>query len=86
MLRVSENDLNDTDVLIGMDVISRGDFAVSIHKGNGRFSFQIPHTHNIDYVAELEKIKTMHLSWAKSGNMKCPCNSGKLWKNCHGKP
>lgn len=27
----------------------------------------------------------MHKLWASQGNEKCPCGSGKLYKNCHGK-
>ena len=38
-LRVTEGKLNDTDVLIGMDIISRGDFAVTASQGNTKFSF-----------------------------------------------
>ena len=46
--------------------------------------FQTPSSHYVDYVQELEKYKKMHELWAKSHNEKCPCGSGKLWKNCHG--
>ena len=30
------------DVLIGMDVISKGDFAISIYNGKKKFSIRIP--------------------------------------------
>ena len=39
-------------MLIGMDIINLGDFSIT-HKDNGTtFSFQIPATHNFDFVEE----------------------------------
>ena len=51
-LKVTSGDLKDTDVLIGMDVISMGDFAVTARNGCTKFSFQIPSTHDIDFSEE----------------------------------
>jgi hypothetical protein len=51
-LRVTEGKLNNTDVLIGMDIISQGDFAITSAQGKTTFSFQLPSTHHTDYVAE----------------------------------
>jgi predicted aspartyl protease len=48
-LRVSEGDLTGTDMLIGMDIISKGDFAITASLGKTLFSFQIPSTHEIDF-------------------------------------
>ena len=48
-LMVTSGDLKDTDVLIGMDVISMGDFAITASHGVTKFSFQIPSTHDIDF-------------------------------------
>ena len=48
-LMVTSGDLKDMDVLIGMDVISMGDFAITASHGVTRFSFQIPSTHDIDF-------------------------------------
>jgi predicted aspartyl protease len=45
--------LSDTDVLIGMDIISKGDFAVSAFDGDTKMSFQVPSTHEIDFVQEI---------------------------------
>ena len=74
----------EPDILIGMDIISLGDFSLTHQGGKTCFSFQTPSSHYVDYVQELEKYKKMHETWAKSHNEKCPCGSGKLWKNCHG--
>ena len=49
---VTEGKLNGFDMLIGMDIINLGDFSIT-HKDNGTtFSFQIPATHNFDFVEE----------------------------------
>ncbi len=48
-LRVLGCSLNDADVLIGMDIIGKGDFAITHSEGNTTFSFQIPSTHDIDF-------------------------------------
>lgn len=44
--------LNDADVLIGMDIIGQGDFAVTNFKGQTKFSFRMPSKAHIDFVAE----------------------------------
>lgn len=40
------------DVLIGMDIISCGDFAVSNFNGNTQFTFRIPSKEDISFVEE----------------------------------
>jgi predicted aspartyl protease len=86
-LRVTEGKINGADVLIGMDIISRGDFAVCHRDGKTKFSFQIPSSHDFDFVKEYnEKYHTP----AKAGNLPgrndpCHCGSGIKYKNCHGK-
>lgn len=82
---VSCNDIGNVDVLIGMDIISRGDFSITNRNGKTKFTFQTPSTHDTDYYKELEKINKTHELWSKHGNNKCPCGSGKIWSNCHGK-
>ena len=52
-LLVTEGMLSDTDVLIGMDIISKGDFAITAFDGNTKLSFQVPSTHEIDFVQEI---------------------------------
>lgn len=56
---VLEGDLHNFDVLIGMDIISQGDFSIT-HEGNRTiFSFQTPSTHNIDFVEEQARQKAL---------------------------
>lgn len=40
------------DVLIGMDIISKGDFAISNYNGKTQFSFRIPSQKDVDYKEE----------------------------------
>lgn len=50
-LFVSESDLGDEiDVLIGMDVISKGDFSITNFNGKTTFSFRIPSIEDVDFV------------------------------------
>ncbi len=51
-VRVAQAVLPNVDVLLGMDIISQGDFAITSLGGNTKFSFRIPSQANIDFVAE----------------------------------
>ena len=48
----------NTDVLIGMDVIGRGDFAVTNRDGQTWLSFTMPSIRRLDFVAEGQKSAT----------------------------
>lgn len=78
----------DFDVLIGMDIIASGDFAVTNFQGKTTFTYRYPPLSEIDFVKDVktsskqQPIKSTH----KVGrNDPCPCNSGMKYKNCHGK-
>ncbi|MCL2097911.1 MAG: retroviral-like aspartic protease family protein [Bacteroidales bacterium] len=84
-LRVIEGDLNGIDILIGMDIIGMGDFAVTHPEGKTKFTFQIPATHDFDFVKEnnYEIAHTPITAEKKQGrNEPCACGSGKKHKNC----
>ena len=51
-LLVIQGVLRDADVLVGMDIINQGDFAVTNPGGRTKFSFRIPSIADIDFVAE----------------------------------
>lgn len=78
-------DLANTDCLIGMDIISRGDFSITNLQGQTCLSFRIPSTERTDYVYEYHK--------QIFGNVKpyepCPCGAKDLkgkpitFRNCH---
>lgn len=72
------------DLIIGMDVIVNGDFTITNHNQKTLFSFQIPSSHNFDFVKELKQIDLKFLK-NLGRNALCPCNSGKKIKACHGK-
>lgn len=47
-----ENDCLEHDVIIGMDVISKGDFAVTNEGGETYFSFRFPSEKHVDFEQE----------------------------------
>lgn len=75
------------DALIGMDVISMGDFSITNLNGETCMSFRLPSLHEIDYVKDPTlQIKPPILHPPKIGrNDRCFCGSGKKYKHCHGK-
>ena len=83
------------DLLIGMDIITLGDFLVSTHDGVMHFSFQIPSVggirlQNIQRAVCSDgrlviKDQTVTRNEPKIGrNDLCTCGSGKKYKRCHG--
>lgn len=46
---------SEADVLVGMDIINKGDFAVTNWNGRTKFSFRIPSKADIDFVEEANK-------------------------------
>ena len=48
VIRVNEAKLIGADILIGMDIIGQGDFAISNFKGITQFSFRMPSLMHID--------------------------------------
>ena len=84
------------NLLIGMDIITLGDFLVSTHGGITHFSFQIPSMGGIKLhgiqraICADGRIATTDQTITRSGpkvgrNDPCVCGSGKKYKNCHGK-
>jgi len=74
--------LSDCDILIGMDIIRLGDFAVTHYDNKTTFSYCHPSLRQIDFVNE--KSVPEH-STKISRNSPCPCGSGKKYKKCCGK-
>jgi len=87
-LRVTEGTISEADVLIGMDIMTRGDFAVTNSDGRTTFSYRRPSAERIDFVEESRKARgPLHpRALRKVGrNDPCPCGSGKKYKNCCGR-
>ena len=58
VIRVTKMQLTGgADILIGMDIISRGDFSVTNFNGATKFSFRMPSIKHIDYVEESERLR-----------------------------
>ena len=79
---------SNEDVLIGMDIIALGDFAVSSYQGRTSFSFRTPSIKRIDFLPPKDRLKDP--SQARSTpsvgrNAPCTCGSGRKFKNCCGK-
>ena len=86
-LLVMEGKPTGCDILIGMDVIGQGDFAVSNYQGKTTFSYRFPSLATIDFVNN-SYIKPFGIRADSNGplkNSKCPCGSGKKYKQCCGK-
>lgn len=49
------NVIDNFGVLVGMDIIGRGDFTITNFEGKTIMSFRIPSVHKVDYVEEWNK-------------------------------
>jgi hypothetical protein len=77
------------DLIIGMDIITMGDFSVSNFNKETVVSFRLPSAMETDYVNESNiqnAPKVPIIAEEKQGrNDPCHCGSGKKYKYCHGK-
>lgn len=76
--------------LIGMDIITQGDFSITNVEGKTCLSFRMPSLKEIDYYAAWKKeddIIQAHFAAGKNMNTPCSCGNPKKpkFKNCHGK-
>lgn len=84
------------NMLLGMDVILRGDFLISAEGGTAHFSFNIPSWGGF-YLHSIQSVKLHNGVYSYPGrimqpavkgrnrNERCPCGSGKKFKNCCGR-
>lgn len=84
----------DIDLLIGMDIISLGDFSITNVDNQTIFTFRYPSCETIDYVSNAMKFrkrdalklkKQIEEEIRKNGNKLCPCGSRKKYRYCCGK-
>jgi hypothetical protein len=78
-LTVNEADLLGADILIGMDIIAQGDFAITNFSGKTVATFRYPSCECIDWV---DPGAGKYPGTSKSAP--CPCGSGKKYKRCCG--
>jgi len=82
-LKVTEGKITGQyEVLIGMDIISRGDFAVTNYNGRTVFTFRFPSVGCIDFVKNSYQEKPVKANKKVGRNDPCPCGSGKKYKYC----
>lgn len=68
-------------VIIGMDILTLGDFALTNTKDKTSVSFRVPSVREVDYVRE--QIEEARKAFIKRGVHKpCPCGSGSKTKDC----
>lgn len=72
-------------LLIGMDIITLGDFAISNYNGKTVMTFRVPSVQKIDFVDGIKYGKSIITGKLPSRNELCPCGSGKKYKHCCGK-
>jgi len=88
-INVCRGEVAGADVLIGMDIISLGDFAISNYGGQTVVAFRLPSKETIDFDPSKAKPQSGRIlpppSIPKVGrNAPCPCGSGKKHKRCCG--
>ena len=95
-VRVTEchDNVGNFGVIIGMDVITKGDFSLTNVGGKSCFSFRIPSIARIDYQEEMYAKKQLELNLppvvkppdkVPGRNDPCYCGSNKKYKHCHGR-
>lgn len=90
-IRVTQANLDpSTDILIGMDIITLGDFAITNVNGETVFSFRTPSVECIDFTKpnqftnDPSSLTSSSIPVVGRNNL-CPCGSRKKYKDCHGK-
>lgn len=87
-VQVTEADLGDNaDVLIGMNIITTGDFAITNKDGKTTFSFRCPSMEYIDYSRQTSytpQAQPLKAPLKTNRNAPCPCGSGRKYKKCCG--
>lgn len=100
-IRVTQLPISGADILIGMDIITRGDFAVTHRDNKTTFSFGIPSVRRLDFVKEKKTFGPPPAPATKQPpsssppslppasnpgrNQPCPCGSELKYKKCCGK-
>lgn len=60
-LRVTQGELKGIDMLIGMDIITIGDFSITNFNGKTVMSFRFPSCEEIDYIPQADKDNKMEI-------------------------
>jgi hypothetical protein len=76
---------NSVGMLIGMNVITMGDFAITNYGGNTTMSFRVPSLQKIDFVSGIKSGQQIIKDKIPARNDACPCGSGNKYKHCCGR-
>jgi hypothetical protein len=77
-------DNQSAQFLIGMDVITRGDFCITNFDGKTMMSFRVPSIERMDFVTGGNHNHPILRDKQPGRNESCPCGSGKKFKHCCG--
>jgi uncharacterized protein YchJ len=69
-------------MLIGMNVITKGDFAITNFQGNTTMTFRVPSLQKLDFVAGMKAGQQIIKDKVPGRNDLCSCGSGKKYKHC----
>jgi hypothetical protein len=76
------------DFIVGMDIITLGDFSITNVQQRTTVSFRMPSVETIDYVKQTprdSRTENRKIKESIGRNDPCPCGSGKKYKHCHGR-
>ncbi len=73
--------LNGIDLLIGMDIITQGNFSISNYNGQTIFSYIIPSHKDVDFNDDIYRINKAQFKQVGRNDL-CPCGSGRKFKDC----
>ena len=59
-IRVAEGAIGGADVLLGMDIIANGDFAITNYNGQTWWTFRVPSNEPIDFVEEIQQHQKLY--------------------------
>lgn len=79
-VRASDVEIQGGDILIGMDVMSLGDLAITNHQGKTHMSFCIPSLSSIDFVPPTERLNRSEMSNVNKGKKNVKRNRRKKKK------
>lgn len=82
-IKVTQGVLKDINLLIGMDIIGKGDFAVNNSQGVTSFTYRTPSLECFDFT---QPPGTPAHILSPNIDQPCPCGSNKPFRECHGKP
>ncbi|WP_204166844.1 SEC-C metal-binding domain-containing protein [Phocaeicola sartorii] len=74
----------DIGMLIGMDIITTGDFSITNYNEHTTMSFRTPSIQTIDFVRGMKEGVNVVKDKIPGRNDPCQCGSGKKYKHCCG--